>query len=67
MESGWRTRLLQSKAFLSSYSLEALATNMCVSPGTIVTSDEAAVVRNKIWAEITSILQNIDPDLRTQF
>jgi NAD(P)-dependent dehydrogenase (short-subunit alcohol dehydrogenase family) len=36
-------------------------------PGTIVTSDEAAVVRKKVWTEITSILRNVDPKLQTQF
>lgn len=47
--------------------LEALATDMLVSPGTIVTSDEAAVVRKKVWADITSVLWDVDPQLRTQF
>ncbi|KAJ5993632.1 retinol dehydrogenase 14 [Penicillium sp. IBT 35674x] len=36
-------------------------------PGTIVTSDEAAVVRKKAWAEITSVLRDVDPELRTKF
>ncbi|KAJ5709761.1 retinol dehydrogenase 14 [Penicillium malachiteum] len=36
-------------------------------PGTIVTSDEAAAVRNKLWVEITSVLRDIDPKLQTQF
>ncbi|KAJ5525403.1 retinol dehydrogenase 14 [Penicillium frequentans] len=36
-------------------------------PGTIVTSDEAAVIRKKVWAEITSVLRDVDPELRTKF
>ncbi|KAJ5655540.1 hypothetical protein N7507_007490 [Penicillium longicatenatum] len=36
-------------------------------PGTIVTSDEAAVVRKKVWGEIISVLRNVDPKLQTQF
>lgn len=47
--------------------LEALATDMRVSPGTIVTSDEAAVVRKKVWAEIISVLRDVDPELQTKF
>ncbi|KAJ5785244.1 retinol dehydrogenase 14 [Penicillium pulvis] len=36
-------------------------------PGTIVTSDEAAAVRKKVWAEIISVLRDVDPELRTKF
>ncbi|KAJ5611900.1 hypothetical protein N7528_009005 [Penicillium herquei] len=36
-------------------------------PGTIVTSDEAAVVREKVWLEIISVLRNVDPKLPAQF
>ncbi|KAJ5931443.1 retinol dehydrogenase 14 [Penicillium verrucosum] len=45
-----------------------LENQVITDPGTIVTSDEAAVVRNKVWAEIISVLRDdVDPELRTQF
>lgn len=37
------------------------------SPGVIVTSEDAQVVREKVWAEITAVLHNVDPEVRTEY
>ncbi|KAJ5291206.1 retinol dehydrogenase 14 [Penicillium angulare] len=36
-------------------------------PGTIVTSQDAAVVREKVWAEIIAVLHNADPEVRVDY
>jgi hypothetical protein len=40
---------------------------MCFSPGNIVISPEAALVRKKVWAEIIAVLQDVDPEVRTEY
>ncbi len=39
----------------------------CASPGKIVTDADAAVVRKKVWGEITAILKDVDPEIRTEY
>lgn len=39
----------------------------CLSPGEMATGAEAAVLREKVWAEIISVLQGVDPDVTTEF
>ena len=47
--------------------LEAPDTDMPSSPGKNVTSPEAAVVRDKVWAEILDVLRGIDPEIRMSY
>ncbi|CAG8910198.1 unnamed protein product [Penicillium egyptiacum] len=44
-----------------------LENQVITDPGTIITSQDAAVVREKVWAEITAVLHNVDPEVRTEY
>ncbi|CAI7626123.1 unnamed protein product [Penicillium discolor] len=44
-----------------------LENQVITDPGTIVTSQDAQVVREKVWAEITAVLHNVDPEVRTEY
>ncbi|KAJ5752936.1 retinol dehydrogenase 14 [Penicillium odoratum] len=44
-----------------------LENQVIADPGNIVTSPEAAVVREKLWAEIIAVLHNVDPEVRIEY
>ncbi|OQD60612.1 hypothetical protein PENPOL_c022G09612 [Penicillium polonicum] len=44
-----------------------LENQIITDPGTIVTSPDARVVREKVWAEITAVLHNVAPEVRTEY
>lgn len=43
------------------------AADMCFRPGNIITSPEAAVLRKKLWAEILSVLHDVNPEIQTEY
>lgn len=47
--------------------LIVLAADIDFSPGKIVTSPEAAVVRKKIWEEMNAVLINLDSEVRIEY
>ncbi|KAJ5627933.1 retinol dehydrogenase 14 [Penicillium lividum] len=44
-----------------------LENQVIADPGSIVTSPEATVVREKVWAEIISVLHTVDPEVRIEY
>ncbi|KAJ6036967.1 retinol dehydrogenase 14 [Penicillium herquei] len=44
-----------------------LENQVIADPGSMVTSPEAVIVREKVWTEIVNILQEVDAEVRTEY
>ncbi|CAI7568644.1 unnamed protein product [Penicillium crustosum] len=66
MEEGSKTLLHAVSQGLETHG-KWLENQAITDPGAIVTSEDARVVREKVWAEITGVLHNVDPEVRTEY